>query len=115
MLLAKKCLVFYLVSTETSSSLYVRNAKVPSDGGEFFWVCAPQLVTGTDKYYSFFFLPNLELTFWPGPKHESHAQSSTLDFSAFRFDFESCKYPVEMKYGWEVTVQRKAFNGYFIL
>lgn len=39
MLLAKKCLVFYLVSTETSSSLYMRNAKVPSDGGgggEFF-------------------------------------------------------------------------------
>lgn len=69
MLLAKKCLVFYLVSTETSSSLDMRNAKVPSDGGggggggEFFWVCAPQLVTGTDKYYSFFFLPNLELTF----------------------------------------------------
>lgn len=57
MLLAKKCLVFYLVSTETSSSLDMRNAKVPSDGGggEFFWVCAPQLVTGTDKYYSFFF------------------------------------------------------------
>lgn len=59
MLLAKKCLVFYLVSTETSSSSssqYMRNAKSTERHRRIYWVCSPQLVTGTDKYYSFFFV-----------------------------------------------------------